>query len=173
MGLKLNYASSDATKFKAHKLKDPVIPKDMVVIIDTREQDPLFLQKNAPKGLTIVRDTLRNGDYSIRGFETSLFIERKKISDLVPYLARDHAQTRSKLERCSGYLFKALVIEATEGDLLVPQLFTQVSPETVRQALAALEIRYGLHIYYNRSRRDTERWVLDRLIKFYNVQREI
>jgi len=48
-----------------------------------------------------------------------------------------------------------------------------VSPETARQALVSFEVRFGIHVYYSRSRRDISRWVLDRAIKFYKVQREV
>ena len=35
-----------------------------------------------PKGLTIVRDKLDIGDYSVRGFEREIVIERKSLGDL-------------------------------------------------------------------------------------------
>ena len=44
--------------------------------------------------------------------------------------------------------------------------------EAARQALVSFEIRYGVHVYYSRSRKDIARWILDRAIKFYKVQRE-
>ena len=47
--------------------QDIVIPDGFVLITDTREQDPLF--RKPPKGLLIVRDTLRAGDYSCNAGE--------------------------------------------------------------------------------------------------------
>ena len=43
-------------------------PKGFIIVIDTREQAPLFIG-SLPRGLLIVRDTLDVGDYSVRGFE--------------------------------------------------------------------------------------------------------
>jgi DUF917 family protein len=41
------------------------------------------------------------------------------------------------------------------------------------QALVSFELRYGVHVYYSRCRQDIARWVLDRAIKFYKLQREV
>ena len=68
--------------------------------------------------------------------------------------------------------FVALVIESSESDILNGYIMSRVSPETARQALVSFEIRYGVHIYYSKSRKDIARWVLDRAIKFYKVMRE-
>lgn len=152
------------------KLKPYKFPEGMVLVVDTREQAPLF--KKLPKGLILTRDTLTHGDYSIRGFEEMFMIERKQISDLIPYLLKDHLKTRQKLDRCRDFLFKALVIEATEADILSPQLWSQATPEQIRQAMVGLELRYNMHIYYSKSRADIERWILDRCIKFYKIMRE-
>ena len=73
---------------------------------------------------------------------------------------------------CAGG-FVGLVIEALEADILSGYIMSRVSPETARQALISFEVRYGLHLYYSRSRRDIARWVLDRAIKFYKIQREV
>ena len=69
--------------------------------------------------------------------------------------------------------FVGLVIEATENDILLGYMMSRVSPETARQALVSFEVRYGVHIYYSRSRDDIARWILDRAIKFYRIQREV
>jgi len=151
-------------------LKPYKFPEGMVLVVDTREQMPLF--HKLPKGLVLTRDTLHHGDYSIKGFEDKFFIERKQISDLIPYLVKDHDKTRVKLDKCKDFLFKGLVIEASEADVLSPQMFTQATPEQVRQNLVSLEIRFGLNVYYSRSRKDIERWILDRCIKFVKIMRE-
>jgi ERCC4-type nuclease len=160
-----------STPEKPEKMKDYVIPRDMVVIIDTREQAPLFISR-VPKGLTITRDNLKDGDYSIRGFENRIMFERKGISDLTSYIGKDHVKTQEKLRRCKGFDFIALVIEAEERDLLAPKMYAKASIELYRQAICAMEIRYGLHVYYSRSRKDIERWMLDRMIKYWSVKRE-
>jgi ERCC4-type nuclease len=158
-------------ELQSHTMKPIVYPEGFIVIVDTREQHPLFTPP--PKGLTMVRNTLLDGDYSIVGMEPHVFIERKGISDLYTYCSSERKKTQEKLGRASGRKMKLLAIEASESDILSPQMFTKVSCETVRQALVSIELRFGVHVYYNRNRREVERWLMDRMIKFYKNEREI
>ena len=52
-------------------------PRDIVAIIDTREQAPLDLSP-----LRTEKGTLTTGDYSIKGLESEIAIERKSLPDL-------------------------------------------------------------------------------------------
>jgi len=157
------------------ELKPARIPDGFILVQDTREQKPLF---TCPvEGLEVVTDTLPYGDYSIRGFEDSFCVERKQISDFYSYIGKERHRTTRKMEQfrdmaCHGG-WVGLVVEATEADLLTGYIMSRVSPETARQALVSFEVRYGVHVYYSRSRRDIMRWVLDRAIKFYRIQREV
>jgi len=155
---------------KNFKLKPYTFPDNMVMIIDTREQTPLFTKP--PKGLLTVRDTLHHGDYSIKGFENMICFERKKVGELYGYVAAEREKTIKKLIAMRELEFKALVIEGTEKQVLSPQIFTKVPVEVCRQALASFEVRYGLHIYYASTRKDMERWILDRSIRYLKVKRE-
>jgi len=154
-----------------YKLKGFNFPDGFVLISDTREQRPLFTR--LPSGLVIKSIALKDGDYSIQGFEDKFAIERKGISDLVSYCASERTRTIQKMERFKDFDFVGLVIEARESDLLKPFEFSKVSPEAIRQTLVSFEIRSGVHIYYSSSRESIGRWVLDRAIKFYNVKREV
>ena len=155
-------------------LKPFKYPDGFVLIQDTREQRPLF--KSPPEGLKVVTDTVHQGDYSIRGFEDKFAIERKQISDFYGYIGKERKRTVRKMEEFRDIIgrggFAGLVIEASESDILNGFHMSRVSPETARQALVSFEIRYGVHIYYSKSRHDIRRWVLDRAIKFYKVMRE-
>lgn len=159
-------------KVKVNKSFEPaphIIPDGMVVVVDTREQNPLWLPK-PPKGLVLCRDTLQHGDYSIKGFESKFAIERKS-TDLFAYLTSERTKTKEKLQKIITCDFKALVIEFSEYELLYqPQFYTNISIEVIRQSLISFEIKYGLHVYYG-ERRDIERKVLDWMIYYYNLQR--
>jgi ERCC4-type nuclease len=151
-------------------LKPHIIPEDMVVIIDTREQLPLWLPK-PPNGLAVVRSKLDNGDYSIRGFENKFAIERKS-NDIFAYLTGERPKTKEKLIRLLDYEFKALVIEYEEEELYMPHFFTDVPPEVIRQSLVSFEIKYGLHIFYG-SKKAIERKVLDWMIYYWKIKRSV
>jgi hypothetical protein len=69
--------------------------------------------------------------------------------------------------------FVALVIEASEQDVLAGYLLSKLQPEHIRMALVSFETRYKIHIYYNRDRRHIARYVLDRAIKFFQIMKEL
>uniref|UniRef100_A0A6H1ZH71 ERCC4 domain-containing protein n=1 Tax=viral metagenome TaxID=1070528 RepID=A0A6H1ZH71_9ZZZZ len=152
------------------ELKPHKIPNDMIVIIDTREQNPLWLPKPM-KDLVITRGTLTNGDYSLRGHESTFAIERKQ-QDIFSYLTSERDKTKVKLERLRGYEFKALVIEYSEDELYMPHFFTDISPEVIRQSLISFEIKYGLHVFYG-DRKALERKVLDWMIYYWKFKRGV
>jgi ERCC4-type nuclease len=155
---------------KSYKPKPYIFPEDFVLLIDSREQNPLC---TAVKGLTICRDTLKDGDYSIRGFEDKFSVERKQTSDLFSYIGKERRRTVQKLQRLKTFDYAALVVEASLEDLFSPQLYTRISPEVVRQFFVSVNVRYGLNVYCDRSREKIEMWLLDRAIKFFKVQREV
>jgi ERCC4-type nuclease len=145
-------------------------PEDFILVIDTREQDMLF--KHPRKGLTIVRDTLKYGDYSIRGFQDLLAVERKNLSDLFGSIGKGRERFKAELEGLSKYERKWLLIEATEDDVLSWQEFSLLHPNVARGFLTSLEIRYGIGVYYQPDRRKAERWILDRFIRYFNLKRK-
>jgi ERCC4-type nuclease len=152
-------------EFKPH-----AFPDGFVLIIDTREQDLLF--DKMPKGLTVKRDKLDDGDYSIVGFEGTFAIERKKISDFLGYITHEREKTITKMKRLAKMDFAALVIEVDEDELYFGSSYSQVGAEVIRAALVSFQVRYGVHIYMSNDRGKIERWILDWAIKYHNVKKE-
>ena len=150
-------------------LKPTVIPENMVVIVDTREQLPLFTKP--PKGLLLVRDYLTDGDYSLRGFENKICFERKA-SDIFSYCTSEQEKTKKKMERFKSFEFVGLIIELKESSLFQFQTFTSAHPESIRGALISFEVRYGVHIFYG-NRENCARWMLDRMVKYWKMKHEI
>lgn len=84
----------------------------VTVIIDTREQKPVSV---AP--LRYIRSTLVTGDYSIKGLEDFVAIERKSLSDLVQSVGRERDRFDRVVHRLQAYDTKAIVVEASWDDL--------------------------------------------------------
>jgi len=149
------------------------IPSDFVLLIDTREQSPLFVPK-PPKDLLIKRTTLPSGDYSCLNWESSIAFERKTIEDLCGCLGKDRDRFRRELDRLCAYERKYLIIEAYEHDLLRYHEFSQMEPNAIRGSLVAIELKYcpGIIVHYEPDRAQLERWVLDRLLYFTKFKRE-
>lgn len=157
--------------YEPYKLKPFIFPPEMVVLVDTREQSPIFGSRY-PKGLTIRTEKLDTGDYSIAGWTHKFCIERKMISDLISFCTTEREKTKLKLERMSKMDWSAIVIEAKESDLYRPYLNSTVSPEVIRQSLVSFSIRWGVHIFIG-SRENCCRFILDHCIKYYRTQKEL
>jgi ERCC4-type nuclease len=157
--------------------KPYVFPNGFILKVDTREQNsPLF--SKPPKGLLIIRDTLKNGDYSFVGGEDRFCIEKKYHSDLYSYCTTEWKdKTTSKLEKMRNMISSGgwcgLLIDERESDIFKWQEHTMTNPESVRGALNAIRIRYGVHVYFAPTKEHSVRFILDSAIKFYNIQKEL
>lgn len=154
---------------KVYTLKPTVIPPDFTLLVDTREQRPLFTR--IPKGLTIQSKTLKFGDYSILGMEDVFCIERKS-GDIYSYVGIERDKTVKKMRDFAKMKFVGLVIEGKLSELYQFQTFSKVHPEVVRAALISFEVRYGVHLFVG-SREHCANKVLEWSVKFWNISKEI
>jgi DNA excision repair protein ERCC-4 len=93
----------------ARKILDP---KDIVAIVDTREQRPLDLSP-----IRTERGTLTTGDYTVKGLEREIAIERKSLPDMLGCVGRERERFEREVKRLIAYPVRALVIEATWHEL--------------------------------------------------------
>jgi len=164
-------AQSISRSITDYKPKPFIFPPDMVILIDTREQQsPLF--GRYPKGMTVSTTTLKIGDYSIRGLENKIAIERKKISDLISYCTTEREATKIKMSKLQSLQWAGLIIEARESEVYRPYAFSNASPESIRQSLVSFSVRYGVHVYIG-DRDRCAMWMLDRMIKFWKITHEL
>ncbi len=98
-------------------------PAQVVAIVDTREQLPLDL---AP--LQTVTGTLTTGDYSVKGLESIVAIERKSLSDLLSCIGTSRERFDREVQRLLAYPVRCLVIEATWPDLEQGEWRSQITP---------------------------------------------
>jgi len=175
--------SNQRIKTSRIKYKPTKLPEGFVLLIDSREQLPLFvdhrlqkgdhiiLKKGLYKGLEIKCVTCPTAiDYTVEGYENQIGIERKRVSDFLSYVGKERKKTDRKREILQSMFFAGLLIEANESDLVAPQVYGgRITPEHVRGFLVSCNVRNGIHVYANRNRQACERWALDRLVKAYNV----
>ena len=90
------------------KLPAKLDPKNVIAIVDSREQNALNLEP-----LTTVTSTLPTGDYSIRGLEHVVAIERKSLDDLVGCVGRDRERFDREVQRLLAFPVRILVIESS------------------------------------------------------------
>ena len=144
-------------------------PEGFVIVRDTREQTGLFIKP--PKGLLIVRDTLKLGDYSIKGFEQSIAVERKNIDDLWTSLTVNAKDFKRKMVELSAYERRWIFIDGVESEYLAHRSDRKIHPNQIRQALASIEGRIGIPVHQSENIDASERWMIDVFIKYYCEKR--
>lgn len=150
----------------------PKLSTDAVVLIDTREQSPLFVRKrlgvgeqSVVNGVTFEGATLHDGDYTVRGLELMVAIERKMLSDFDAYMGKErNTKTIPKLERLACLKWAGLVVETTEDALYGKRKYGRMTGAHARGFLCKAEVQYGLDVYVSDDRAMLERWVIDRLM---------
>ena len=105
------------------KLPATLRPEQVMAIIDTREQLPLDLSP-----LSTVVDTLATGDYSVKGLESSIAIERKSLPDLLNCVGQHRERFDREIQRLIAYPCRAVVIEATWEDLEAGEWQSKITP---------------------------------------------
>lgn len=110
------------------------------IIIDTREQKPFDF---SPAVKTEIA-TLAIGDYSIRGLEHQITIERKSLADLLGSITFGRDRFVRELKAMRQYRFAAILIESTWSEIFLGMYQQQVTPAAVFGSLASFSIRFGV-----------------------------
>jgi len=146
---------------------------DFTIIIDTREQRPYLF-----KGYPIFQQALPAGDYSIRGFETFIAIERKQAEEV--YLNFGHGRERfmRECEKLSSYERKAIIIENDFERLVNPPDYTRAKYKMklkrshIMGSLAKLIGEYGIPVIFASGRREGNELTFAILKQYYKCKRE-
>ncbi|MEW6267300.1 MAG: ERCC4 domain-containing protein [Thermodesulfobacteriota bacterium] len=131
------------------------------IVIDTREQDPLSFS------LPVERGTLTTWDYSIKGLESFLAVERKSPDDLVGCIKNGQRDRfERELSRGRGLDYFALVLEADLKTLADGHYRSEMNPKAVVQSLLAFSVRYKLPVFFCPGREYAARVVESLLLKY-------
>lgn len=98
--------------------------EDVTAIADSREQLPLDLTP-----MRAVRETLTTGDYSIKGLEHCIAVERKSLADLIGCVGVHRERFEREIQRLLAYETRAIVVEASWSALELGQWRSAVSPQ--------------------------------------------
>jgi DNA excision repair protein ERCC-4 len=137
---------------------------DPVIVVDTREQTPLVFSR-----LQSERGTLTSGDYSIKGAQHLVAIERKTIPDLINCCTSERERFEKELFRLRAYRFRRLLIIGTEEEIWAGRYRSSAKPQSIIGSLSAWEIRFTLPVVFKPTAKAAaalvERW-------FYYFSRE-
>ena len=128
------------------------VPKP-IVIVDTREQEPLPVFQNHGNWIGGERRmALKTGDYSVEGMESLLSLERKSLADIVACTVTYRRRFLASCARLAEFTWKAILIEATFEDIKSGfeqfDIPSDVHPNAVTGILDAIEAKFGIPIIY-------------------------
>lgn len=115
------------------------------IVQDSREQEPFVFD------LPVEVGTLATGDYSIRGLESLISVERKSLADLLACCGHGRDRFRRELQRLRAYKFRLLIIESTPDEIDGGQWRSTLKPSHVWGSLASWTARYGLPVHLGGS----------------------
>ena len=142
------------------------------VIVDTREQLPYTFDsiEIGGKRLVVPTDfqTLQSGDYSIRGMENLVTIERKSVNDFYGSITTGRSRLEAEFERMESMQFSAIIVEGRLESVLEPTLHgRRITSQAIRATVASWSIKYQTRWLFVASRTYGELMTFELLEKFY------
>lgn len=107
------------------------------IIVDTREQTPFVF-----KDFDVEPGTLPTGDYSIKGLEGLVSIERKSLPDLIACFGPGRERFERELHRLKAYRCRAVIIECDYSDIVSGNYRSKMSPKAAVASIGAFSQRY-------------------------------
>lgn len=105
-------------------------PEAVTAVIDTREQLPLDLSP-----LKMITGTLTTGDYSVRGLEHVVAVERKSLSDLLGCIGGERERFDREVTRLLAYPVRALVVESSWSEIELGEWRSKITPAAAMGSL--------------------------------------
>lgn len=152
------------------------------ILVDSREQLPYtFREFKADaakqfKPLLIEWEwaALSEGDYSIKGCEHEIVIERKSLADLFNSCGEGRERFEREHQRLRKYQKAAVVIEAEWSTIIqTPPEYTKLKPKSVVRTAMAWWIRYGVPWFTLPGRRAAEQFTFRLLEKFWKEKHDV
>ena len=128
-------------------------PQQVTVLIDTREQAAFSMHP-----MKTVVDTLVTADYSIRGLETEVCLERKSLDDLLGVIGHGRERFCRQLQRMASYQHRAVLVEAPWAALENGEYRSKIAPAAATHTIISWITRYGVHFSFATDRASAERW---------------
>lgn len=131
-----------------------------MVVIDTREQLRYGYHEAESK-------CLPTGDYSIRGYEDRIAIERKELGDFLNCVGRERKRFERELQRLADLEFGAVVIEASLTNITQGNGYSKVHPQSAVMSIIGWTLKYKIPFFLCDNRRNARKLVYHLLRKFW------
>lgn len=150
----------------------PEIPHGFCIVYDTREQLPYTFND---LGINSLKQCLgmSGADYSVKGFEDKIRIERKSQSDFYGSIGKGRQRFEKTIKFLSTLEFAGLIIECSEEELLCPEItYSDVTANSIYGTIVSFQVKYGIHIYCG-NRNQCRLRLIHWLLKFYKMKRNL
>lgn len=136
------------------------------IIVDTREQDSLPL--GDIRGVEVVRQGLKTGDYSLVGHEDEICFERKSVPDLVGTLIGDHSRFLKEIERMKSFEEKYILVEHTAGTVYryCERKGWENKFDIIIQSLLAYACHCGIRVRFCKNRDEMSAYIVRKSKEF-------
>jgi len=135
---------------------------DYTIIVDSREQRPLFTKNIIKKGL-------KTGDYSFvfeeKDYSDIVVFERKSVTDIVGTLTRGHERFSRELERARSIKHFFIIVDESyyklrtltfKGSEYLNKKKLSYTVATVRKIVQTLRVKYGVQIIFCDTRTESK-----------------
>ena len=145
-----------------------------IILVDTREQSPFPFTNIEPFDVIPTEYTcLRTGDYSIKGFESRITVERKSIPDLYSSIGADRERFEREMVRLAEFEYAAVVIEGdSQAIAQYAETHLQMAGKTAEHTMLSWSIKYGVHFWPSINKRHAELRTFHLLRHFWRQQIE-
>ena len=149
-----------------------------VILQDTREQLPYTFKGlrlyGKPIEVPVEVATLTTGDYSVKGLESEICVERKSVTDFYSTITRGRDRFERELARMATMKRAAIVVEGRFTDLASDPLFFgyRINPESVTGSVASFLVRYGVPCFFLHGRAKAEAFTFKLLHKYFKAHQD-
>jgi ERCC4-type nuclease len=114
------------------------------IIQDTREKKPWSFGR-----ASVEVKKLDTGDYSVKGLEDNLFIERKSsVHEVYLTLGKNWKRFEAELERSQAMKYRFMVLECAAKDIYYSAKFSKMSPDFIMGRLIYIQTRYNVNVVF-------------------------
>lgn len=156
-------------------------PPPVTYLIDTNEQLPYVFDGEQvehvplfPWSSELARmasvpgdPNVRDGDYTARGIENYVRIERKEMADYVRCVGTDRDRFQAELERMAAYPFAFLLLEFSIEKLALGCYESRVKPKSAVGSALAWEQDLGIRVVWAGDRLHAQTWALRTLERMH------
>ena len=138
------------------------------IIVDTREQKPYTF--DCFTNVRAIKNKLRFGDYSVKGFEYDIVVERKTLADYIQSITNNRERfIRELVEISKRYLQSAVVVEGNFNDIIgirdssghsYLENHPGVNPSSLLGTTLSIQCNLGIPVFFAGDRIGAQIWTL-------------